>query len=173
MSSSFYGLGAIYADGLGFSRAEIALFVSVILLAPALSQLPIGTLADLYGRARIGSLISLLAAMGALMLALAVSSSFWEATLLAAIVIGLGQPLYALGHGRLVDGGHQLIAATTAGLMGYNMGTLLGPTGAAAAMDFLGPVGLYWWVSLCLAVGCDRRDAGNAGYPNAVLSAVR
>ncbi len=150
LSSSFYGLGAIYAENLGFSKVEIAMFVSVILFAPALSQLPIGTLADFYGRARISVLVALLAAICAFMLALQVPSSFLAVTIVAAIVTGLSHPLYALGHGRLVDGGHELIAATTAGLIGYNIGTFLGPIGAALAMDHLNPAGLYFWVSLCL-----------------------
>ena len=150
LSSSFYGLGAIYAEGMGFSTAEIALFVSVILLAPAISQLPIGTLADLYGRARASVLISSLASIFALMLALQVPGPFLAILAMAAIVTGLGHPLYALAHGRLVDGGHDLIAATTAGLIGYNVGTFFGPFGAALAMDFGGPVGLFTWVSICL-----------------------
>ena len=151
--SSFYGLGAIYADGLGFTAAEIALFMSVTLFAPALSQLPIGAVADLYGRAPISAFISMLAAVGAIMLALEVPGSFLAVTVMAAIVTGLSHPLYALGHGRLVDGGHELIAATTAGLIGYNIGTFLGPLGAALAMDHIGPAGLYSWVSFCLVFG--------------------
>lgn len=150
LSSSFYGLGAIYAEGVGFSEAKIALFMSVILLAPAISQLPIGTLADLYGRARTSVLITALSAICALVLAFQTPASFLAVTILATIVMGFGHPLYALGHGRLVDGGHDLIAATTAGLIGYNVGTFLGPFGAALAMDHSGPAGLYMWVSVCL-----------------------
>jgi len=153
LSGSFYGLGAIYAEGLGFSKTEIALFVSLILFAPVMSQLPIGTVADLYGRARVGALISVLAAVGAIMLALQLSGSFLAVTVIAATVTGLSHPLYALGHSRLVDGGHELITATTAGLIGYNIGTFLGPFAAALAMDHGGPAGLYSWVSFCLVVG--------------------
>ena len=72
----------------------------------------------------------------------------------AVLVNGLGQPLYALGHGRLVDGGHELIAATTAGLLGYSFGTFVGPIGAAIAMDYVGPAGLYAparWLALSFA----------------------
>lgn len=99
------------------------MFVSVILFAPALSQLPVGTLADFYGRARISVLVALLGAICAFMLALQLPTSFLAVTIVAAIVTGLSHPLYALGYGRLVDGGHDLIAATTAGLIGYNIGT--------------------------------------------------
>ena len=150
LSSSIYGLGAIYAEGLGFSKTEIALFVSVILLAPAMSQLPIGTLADFYGRARIAVLISLLAAICACALALDIPRTFFAITIMATIVTGLSHPLYALGYGRLVDSGHDLLSATAAGLIGYNIGTFLGPLGAALAMKYNGPAGLYSWVGLCL-----------------------
>ncbi len=153
LSSSFYGLGAIYAEGLGFSKTEIALFVSVTLFAPAMSQLPIGAAADLYGRAPISALICVLAAAGATLLALGVPGSFLAVTVMAVIVTSFSHPLYALGHGRLVDGGHELIAATTAGLIGYNIGTFLGPFGAALAMDRSGPAGLYSWLSFCLVLG--------------------
>jgi MFS family permease len=153
VSSSFYGLGAIYAEGLGFSKIEIALFVSVTLFAPVVSQLPIGTVADLYGRAPISAVISVLAAVGAALLASEVPGSFLAVTVMAGIVTSLSHPLYALGHSRLVDGGHELITATTAGLIGYNIGTFLGPFGAALAMDRAGPAGLYSWVSFCLVFG--------------------
>ncbi|MFD1157853.1 MFS transporter [Roseovarius aestuarii] len=152
LSSSFYGLGTIYAEGHGFSTAEIALFVSLVLIAPAISQLPIGTLADWYGRAQIGTLISLLALVCASVLSFQSLNSFVAVTIAAVLVNGLGQPLYALGHGRLVDGGHELISATTAGLLGYSLGTFIGPIGAAIAMNHGGPAGLYHWISLCLAV---------------------
>ena len=127
--------------------------MSVTLFAPAISQLPIGTFADRYGRAPISALICVLAAAGAIMLTLEVPSSFLAVTVMAAIVTSLSHPLYALGHSRLVDGGHELITATTAGLIGYNIGTFLGPFGAALAMDRAGPAGLYSWVSFCLVFG--------------------
>ena len=115
LTSSFYGLGAIYAENLGFSKVEIAMFVSAILFAPALSQLPVGTLADFYGRARISVLVALLGAICSFMLALQVPTSFLAVTVVAAIVTGLSHPLYALGYGRLVDGGHAWIAGTSSG----------------------------------------------------------
>jgi len=153
LSSSFYGFGAVYAKDLGFSTAEVALFMSAILLAPAVSQLPIGALSDFYGRAQTGVLITVLATICALKLALQIPSSFLAVATIAAIVTGLGHPLYAIGHSRLVDGGHELIAATTAGLIGYNIGTFLGPIGAAIVMDYQGPEGLYTWVGASLAIG--------------------
>lgn len=153
LSSSFYGLGAIYAEGMAFSSAEIAVFMSVILLVPAISQFPVGTLADLYGRAGTSVFTSSLALICAVILALQLPGSFLAILIVAAIVTGFSHPQYALAHGRLVDGGHDLITATTAGLIGYNVGTFLGPLGAATAMDLGGPSGLYTWVSACLAGG--------------------
>ncbi len=153
LSSSFYGLGAIYAQNMGFSTAEIALFVSATLLAPAISQFPIGAMADLYGRARTSVIALFIAVLGASFLALQLPSSFISIAIVAAIVTGLSNPQYALAHGRLVDGGHELIAATTAGLIGYNIGTFLGPLGAAMAINFGGSSGLYLWVCICLIGG--------------------
>ncbi len=153
LSSSFYAFGAVYAESLSFTKVEIALFVSIILFAPALSQLPIGTLADFHGRLRTSALITFLAAVGAIVLALQIPNVFLTITIMAAIVTSLSHPLYALGHGRLVDSGHELISATSTGLIGYNIGTFLGPLGAALAMDYLNSAGLYFWVSLCLTIG--------------------
>jgi MFS family permease len=153
LTSSFYGFGAIYAEGLGFSRTEIALFVSAALFAPVFSQLPIGAFADRYGRLPTSVLVLVLAAVGAIILALGVPRSFLAVTATVAIVSSLGLPIYALASGRLVDGGHELIAATTAVLLSYNIGTFLGPFGAAFAMEYAGPAGLYAWMALCLIVG--------------------
>ena len=166
LASSFYGLGAIYAEGLGFAKPEIALFVSLTLLAPVLSQLPVGAIADAYGRAPTGALIAAAAAVGAVVLALDVPGSFVSVTAVGVLVAGLSHPLYALSLGRLVDGGHSPIAATTAGLIGYNVGTMTGPLGAAAAMDYAGPAGLYGWVAACLVL------AAGAAVP-AILQSPR
>lgn len=152
LTSSFYSFGAIYAENHGFSNSQIAIFVSVTLFAPALSQLPIGALADYYGRARMSVIVSLLGVVCACMLALQVPTSFIAVTFVAAMVTSFSHPLYALGHGRLVDGGHELIAATTAGLIGYNVGTFLGPFAAAFAMGYRASSGFYLWVSLCLLI---------------------
>ncbi|MFD1157754.1 hypothetical protein [Roseovarius aestuarii] len=132
LSSSFYGLGTIYAEGIGFSAAQIALFVSLVLIAPAVTQLPTGALADWYGRVQIATLASLLALACASAVSFQFVNSFLTVTITAVLVNGLGQPLYALGHGRLVDGGHNLIAATTAGLLGYSFGTFFGANRGSA-----------------------------------------
>ncbi len=150
LSSSFYGFGALYAESLGLSRAEVALFVSVTLFAPALIQLPVGALADLYGRAETGVMVASLAGFAALLLAIGFTSSLFVVTLLAVLVIGFGSPLYALGYGRLVDGGHELITATAAGLIGYNLGTFAGPMGAALVIEWLGQAGLFFWAAASL-----------------------
>lgn len=150
LSSSFYGFGALYAEDLLFSRAEVAFFVSVTLFAPALIQLPVGSLADFCGRAEVAALVSAVAGAAALLLAAGPAATFLPVVLLAASVIGLGSPLYALGYGRLIDGGHDLITATAAGLVGYNLGTFAGPLGAALAMERLGPAGLFLWIGACL-----------------------
>ena len=71
----------------------------------------------------------------------------------AALVGSLSLPLYALAITRLVDGGHEVIKATTGGLISYNIGTFLGPFGAALAIDHSGPSGLYAWLGLCLVLG--------------------
>lgn len=144
-NASFYGLSALYAKSLGFDTALVALFVTIVLVAPALSEIPIGIIADRLRRMPVAASAALLAALSSTFLVIGSPSDFWVATLASVIVGGCLVPLYALGLSRIVDslGEQDVVLATTGGLLAYNAGALCGPLSAGFVMEHSGPMGLY------------------------------
>lgn len=148
-NASFYGLSAIYAKEIGFDKATVAMFVGIVLVAPAISEVPIGALADRFRRMPIAAWASILAAAASLTLALWSPSDFWLVAAAGVLVGGSMVPLYALGLSRMVDavGEQDVVSATTVGLLAYNIGALSGPVAAGVAMQQYGPSGLYLFLA--------------------------
>jgi len=148
-NASFYGLSAIYAKEIGFDNATVALFVGIVLVAPAISEIPIGALADRFRRMPVAAWASILAAAASLTLALWSPSNFWLAATAGVLVGGSMVPLYALGLSRIVDavGEQDAVPATTVGLLAYNVGAMSGPAVAGFAMQQFGPSGLYLFIT--------------------------
>ena len=144
-NASFYGLSAVYAKAIGFDTTLIATFVAIVLIAPAVSEIPIGAIADRYRRMPVAAVVSFFAVLSSAFLALISPSNFWMATAASVIVGGCLVPLYALGLGRIVDsvGEQHAVLATTAGLLAYNAGALCGPLLAGLSMEYMGPIGFY------------------------------
>lgn len=144
-NASFYGLSAVYANALGYDSVQIALFVGIVLVAPALIALPVGVLADRIGRMPVALSIAGLSMIACIFVFLVQPTSFWLVATAGVIAGGFLVPLYVLGLSRIADavGERDVIAATTAGLLSYSAGALCGPVAAGFAMERIGPTGLY------------------------------
>lgn len=144
-NASFYGLSAIYAKDVGLAPALIAVFVGIVLVAPALTGIPIGALADRHRRMPVAAASALTAFAACAIVVFARPTDVVLLTALSVVVGGCMVPLFALGLSRIVDavGKHDVLRATTAGLLAYNAGALCGPALAGAAMESIGPSGLY------------------------------
>lgn len=149
-NASFYGLSAVYAYALGYNNVEIALFVGVVLVAPAIFALPVGALADRMGRMPVALLIAGLSMLACLFVSLVQPTSFWLVTTASVVAGGCLVPLYVLGLSRIVDavGEHDVIPATTAGLLSYSFGAFFGPVAAGFTMELVGPTGLYIFLGI-------------------------
>ncbi len=153
-NASFYGLSAVYANALGYDAVQIALFVGIVLVAPAVIAIPVGTLADRFGRMPVALLIAGLSVLACVFVSLVQPTSFWTVTAASVVAGGCLVPLYVLGLSRIVDavGEQDVILATTAGLLSYNAGALSGPIAAGFAMERIGPTGLYVFLGVVASV---------------------
>ncbi len=144
-NASFYSLSAVYAHALGYDTVPIALFVGIVLVAPAVTAIPIGALADRFGRMPVAMFIAGLSVLACGFVSLMHPTSFWTVTAASVVAGGCLVPLYVLGLSRIVDavGGRNVILAATAGLLAYNAGALCGPIAAGFAMERIGPTGFY------------------------------
>lgn len=149
-NASFYGLSALYASGIGLSLGGIAFFVSFVLIAPAISEIPLGALADRFTRMSVAICCALVAFAACVVLVFAQTPSLWLVCIGGAIVGGSMVPMYAFGLSRIVDASDSadIVQATSAGLIAYNFGAFVGPVLAGISIAKFGPAGLYVFLSL-------------------------
>jgi MFS family permease len=146
----FYALGAVYAINVGLDTAGVSLFMGVTIISGLLFQWPVGHLSDNHDRLAVLSL--LLAAVGVVTLAMTVAGGYGLVPLLALAVLfgGLGTTLYPVSVAHVTDhvSSHQLVSTSATLLKVYGVGATLGPLGAAAVMQLVGPQGLFVFMAL-------------------------
>ena len=144
-NSSFYALGAVYAENLGFVRTDVALFAGIVLFTPALTELPLGAIADRMRRMLVVAAIGAIALCASSAIAVYRPETLASLTALAVLVGGGVVPLYALTLSRIADSVDQadMINAAKLGLLFYSVGGISGPAASGAMMDLIGASGLY------------------------------
>jgi len=143
-NSALYAMGPVYAEAEGLSVASISGFMAAVIAGGFLLQWPAGTLSDLFDRRRVIAATTLLAALAAASsLALDRPPPAWWLFAQFFVVGGLVLPMYALCAAHTNDflSKEQMVGASSALLLSYCLGAVLGPTLAAASMQALGPAG--------------------------------
>ncbi|MEM7746715.1 MAG: MFS transporter [Pseudomonadota bacterium] len=153
-NASFYGLSALYATGIGLPVESVAFFVAFVLVAPAVSEIPLGALADRFTRMSVASACALAAVAACSVLIVIETPSLWLACICGGIVGASMVPMYAFGLSRIVDASPDAaqIEATSTGLFAYNAGAFVGPVLAGSAMAVFGPIGLYVFLVIVATV---------------------
>ncbi|MBF9047381.1 MFS transporter [Rhodobacterales bacterium LSUCC0031] len=141
-----FGMGSVYATEMGLSLGQISLFMSGIFLGAIVMQYPMGWLSD-----RIDRRLLIVASAGLAGLVgiggYAFAESFVFLMLVAALVGGLSQPLYALLIAYTNDYlSPEEMPSASGGLIFLNgLGAIGGPPLAGLVMSFFGPGG-YWLI---------------------------
>ncbi len=149
-NSSMWALAPLYAKQVGFSTNEAAYFAAAIVLGGALTQWPIGRLSDGLDRRLVVVFLAAAAALTALVLFMLENSSFWP-TLSIIFVLGMvSQPTYAIVAAHAFDhvDAEDYVETSSGVLMSNGIGSMVGPTLAAALMFAIGPDGLFVWVAI-------------------------
>lgn len=145
------GMGAVYARAIGMGIGEVSIFMATVLVGGVVLQWPVGHLSDIFDRRTVITVVTLLAAVAALTGALAASQS--TLILLAAVFLfgGFSFPVYSLCIAHTND--HlqpdQMVAASGTLILAASIGSIVGPSLAAALMSLAGPNGFFW--CLCAA----------------------
>ena len=148
-NGALMGLGAVYAEKIGLSVAEISLFVGGALLGGVLWQWPIGWLSDRLDRRWVLIGTTFLAAIWA---ALAVPISAVSVPGLLVLILlfgGAHLPMYSLGIAHTNDRlkPEQMVAASSGLILVAGTTAALGPLSAAAVMSWVGPNGFFWFLA--------------------------
>lgn len=144
------GLGPIFAHARGLEAGHVALVMSAAVMGGAISQLPVGRLSDRIDRRR----VMIGACIAAIAVALIVGSLPFltgYALIGAILIYGMAiYPLYGLAVAHTNDflSPEDFVEASSALLMVYGFGAIIGPMLAAEAMSLLGNGALFYYTAL-------------------------
>jgi MFS family permease len=151
-SGAFWGLAPLSAAGSGLDVEGVALFMSVALVAGALTQWPLGRVSDRVDRRLVLLALLIGAAITGLMLWLVAKSE--TALLIFGFLFGaLALPCYSLAaaHGYDKTPASDMVATAATILLANALGSVIGPLIASAVMAGLGPRGLFLFTAVVQA----------------------
>ncbi|MCC2111456.1 MAG: MFS transporter [Hyphomicrobiales bacterium] len=143
-NGAFWSLGAVFATRIGYSVAEAATFMSVVVVGGALMQWPVGRLSDRVDRRKVLIGILVMAALAGALLGFLRPPTV--VLLGLAFMFGMFTlPVYTVAASHAFDMANELsVVDTSAGLLLVNAtGSIFGPVAAAFFMDYLGSGGLF------------------------------
>ncbi len=146
-NGALVSMGAVFADGLSFSVAEVSIFISLIFFGSVVLQFPIGMLSDRFDRRLVITVVTLLAATVPFIAISADLTSTLSLMVVFCIFGGLTFPMYSLcishANDRLTS--RQMLAASSTLVLACGVGAVMGPPGASYAMAHLGADGFLWY----------------------------
>lgn len=155
-NGALVSMGAIYADALNFSIAEVSVFISLIFVGSVFLQYPIGMLSDQFDRRLVITVVTLLAAAVPSIIMSASLTSTLSIMIIFSIFGGLTFPMYSLCISHVNDrlSSKQMLAASSTLVLASGTGAILGPPGSSYAMSLLGTDGFLWYfVAVHAAIG--------------------
>ncbi len=153
---AIFSMGAVYARNVGFSVAQISIFMGIMVVGGLLLQWPIGRLSDRLDRRKVLTGVSILAGLVAL-----TAYPMSEATVVGMFAVvflfgGLSLPMYSLCIAHTNDHlqPHQVIAASAGLVLVSGVGLVMGPVFGSMLMSIAGDNGLFLFLgSVHLLVG--------------------
>ena len=152
LNGAFFGMGAVFAQRVGFSDAGIAAFLSATIIGGAALQWHIGHYSDTRDRR---SVMFWVCSIAALLAGLGFFAAYWSEP--ALIVLGFVYggfvfTIYGLSVAHVNDqiDSSRLLEVTGGLLLLYGIGAAIGPTAAGIVMDLLGPGSLMTYFALLL-----------------------
>jgi MFS family permease len=139
-------LGAVYGARIGISTAEIALMMSLAVIAGAVAQIPAGRLSDRTDRRYVLAGASTGAALLGLLVFAVGSRNGMVVIALTAAYGGLAYTLYsiAVAHANDHASTEDFVKVSGGLLLLYGFGTMIGPLLAAVLMERFRPEGLFF-----------------------------
>jgi MFS family permease len=149
--SAYWGMAPSFGQAVGMSEATISLFLTTTLLGALAAQWPLGWLSDRTDRRRVIVAATVSAGLVAVGLALVVDHA-WAFIGLAVLLGGAAMPIYALCVAHVNDQieTREVVAASSALILVYGVGSAIGPFGASLVMDAVGPRGLFVFMAAAL-----------------------
>lgn len=151
-NSALLGMAAVYASQVGMSVSRTALFAGSAAIGAVMLQWPIGYLSDFIGRRPMILMVSITAAVVAVV-GVNLSPEGWPILVAMFLFGGMSYPMYSLAVSHVIDvlPAGRAVTASSTNVFLTGVGAIFGPLVAAGLMTAIGPSG-FWW-TLVLAFG--------------------
>ena len=138
-------LGAVYGARIGISTAEIALMMSLVVVAGAVLQMPIGRISDMTDRRYVLVGASLACALVALLIFLVMPRSAVFVLVMTSAYGAFAYTLYSLAVAHANDHAkpEDFVKVSGGLLLLYGFGTMIGPLLAATLMASMRPESIF------------------------------
>lgn len=146
----FWQMAAVYSSAAGLSVAQTSIFIICAIAGAMLLQWPAGRLSDRIDRRRVILGVCVGSAVAS---AIAIFAGGASTLLLFAVVTvfgGLSLPVYSLLGALLNDrmSAEQMVAASSALVLAYGIGAVVGPLAVGVMMDRIGAHGFFIYLAL-------------------------
>jgi len=148
-NASIYAMSAVYADALGLSVPQIAVFVSASIVGGMAFQWPIGRLSDKLDRRRVLTTVTFAAALAAFAASLAAAGEPLALFAMMFVLGGMSLPMYSLciAHTNDYLTPKQMVSASGTLMMMGGAGAIFGPIGVSLLMRQMGTNGFFVFVA--------------------------
>ena len=147
LMGAFFGMGAVFARGIGFSVFEASLFTATVVIGGLLFQFPAGRLSDRFGRRAVlvAVLLTITAASGMAATTMGMEDPL-PTILVLAVFLGGGMTIIyptAVAHAFDHVDRDRFIAASSGLIMAFAIGATLSPALVSILMGRVGPYGFF------------------------------
>lgn len=138
-------LGAVYGARIGISTAEIAVMMSLVVVAGAAMQMPVGRISDVTDRRFVLAAASFGSAVVGVLIYVMAPTSAVVVIVMTAAYGALAYTLYSLAVAHANDHARpeEFVKLSGGLLLLYGFGTMIGPVIGAGLMGWLSPEGLF------------------------------
>jgi MFS family permease len=146
VTATFFALGPVYGQRIGLDVENISYFMAAAVAGTIIFQGPVGALSDRFDRRIVLTVVTLLAALAAVICVPLSQASNLALLLSVALFGGLAIPLYSICIAYTNDHLHpsQMVAASGALVLTGGLGAVLGPILVAIIMDQFGDQSFFW-----------------------------
>ena len=156
INTAVTGVLPLYGVSRGLGIGTVAILLALMQAGSLLMQWPLGLLSDRIDRRNVIAGCAVGMALISVVLAGFVPTQSWALFSLFLVWGGFALSMYALclAHAGDFAAPEEMVPLSSSLLLTWASGSMLGPTLATIAMDYVGPSGLFWYVAvIALAFG--------------------
>lgn len=137
-------LGAVYGADINLPTTQIALMMSLVVIAGAVAQMPVGRFSDRLDRRYVLAVVSAAAALVALLIFFIQPKSGTAVLILTACYGAMAYTLYSIAVAHANDHARgDFIKISSGLLLLYGFGTIIGPNVGSVLMTYMRPESLF------------------------------